>query len=200
MKILHIDSSIMGEHSVSRRLSAAAAVHLRAQHADAEYTHLDLVARPVPHLTGATMAALQSPEGHAPGTLDDLALGNAIIDQFLAADVVIFGVGLYNFSVPSQLKTWIDRIMVPGRTFRYTPHGPQGITPHKRIIIAISRGGDYNQSPQIKAMEHCETYLQTVFAIIGIPDIEFVIAEGVSVSDDARQNAINKTLGEIAAL
>lgn len=200
MKILHIDSSIMGERSVSRQLSTAAAARLRAQHVDAEYTHIDLADEPVPHLTGATMAALHNPEGHAPATLDDLALGNAILDQFLAADVVIFGVGLYNFSVPSQLKTWIDRIMIPGRTFRYTPHGPQGITPHKRIIIAISRGGDYSQSPQIKAMEHCETYLQTVFAIIGIPNIEFVIAEGVSVSDDARQIAINKTLGEIAAL
>ena len=148
MTILKIDSSITGETSVSRQLTSAVIDQLKAQQPGAEIVTRDLAAAPLDHLTLA-------------------ALGDStVLDQFLAADRVVIDAPMYNFGIPSQLKAWIDRITIAGKTFRYTPEGrPEGLAGDKRVIVAISRGGFYDVGD---AMEHVETYLRDVLGFLGI--------------------------------
>ena len=118
------------------------------------------------------------------------AVSEQLVSQFLAADVVVIGAPFYNFSIPSQLKAWVDRIAQPGRTFRYTANGPEGLATGKTVIIAPSRGGVYSTSEGGRAMEHQESYLQTVLGFFGITDVRFVRAEGVGMGDQAKAAAL----------
>lgn len=180
MTILHVDSSILAENSVSRRLTHAIVDRLATGDPTETIRYRDLVVDSVPHAT--------------------IGAENAQVDDFLAADTVVIGAPMYNFTVPSQLKAWIDSILVAGRTFRYTPEGiVEGLTGPKRIIIAISRGGLYGVGSGQEAAEHVETYLRAVFAFIGLRP-EFVIAEGVQLGPDARAVAVENALSEVAAL
>jgi FMN-dependent NADH-azoreductase len=202
MNILHIDSSILGGNSISRKLSADVVSKLRADSQDVAVTYRDLAASPVPHLSGAYLAALQSAEvEHEPALQADLAIGSTALEEFLAADTVVIGTGLYNFSIPSQLKAWIDRILVAGKTFRYGADGrPQGLAGSKRVILAIARGGFYGPDSPIAAFEHAETYLRTAFGFIGISNLEVIVAEGVAVGPEQRSAAIASAERQIAAL
>ncbi len=185
MKLLHLDSSILGENSVSRSVSAAVAGQLRNAHPDLQATYRDLVARPLPHLT---LEALADP---------------TYVDEFLAADVVVIGAGMYNFGLPSQLKAWIDRVAIAGKTFRYTEAGPQGLAGGKRVIVALARGGFYGSGTGAEAMEHAETYLRGVFGFMGVTDVEFIIAEGIATGPQQRQTALAGALaaaGKVAPL
>ena len=158
MKLLHIDTSIQGGNSVSRRVSAAIVDRLRETIPNLVVTYRDLASAPLPHLS--------VPPGSPQGAEAD---GQAAIEEFLAADIVVIGAPMYNFTIPSQLKAWIDRILVAGKTFRYSDHGVEGLAGDKRVIIAISRGGLYGTGMPSEAAEHVETYLRTVFAFIGSP-------------------------------
>jgi len=186
MKLLHIDSSILGEASVSRQISAAIADALRAAHPSAEFAYRDLAADPVPHLTLATLPAAN------PDALADL-------QQFQAADIVVIGAPMYNFTIASQLKAWIDRILVVGETFAYDETGPTGLATGKRVIIAVSRGGHYGPGTPAESLEHLETYLRGVFGFIGITP-EFVAADGLARGPEQRAAAIEHALGLIPAL
>jgi FMN-dependent NADH-azoreductase len=126
------------------------------------------------------------------------AASQAVLDEFLAADVVVIGAPMYNFAIPSQLKAWIDRIAVPGKTFQYGANGPEGLMGAKRVIVVLSRGGFYGAETPMAAFEHVERYLRTVFGFIGVTP-EFVLAEGVSVPD-ARQPALDAALKAVAEL
>lgn len=142
MNVLHIDSGILGDHSVSRRLTAAIAADIEADHPDARFVYRDLVAAPVAHLSGSHLMAASAAPGEVSATLaTDVADGAVILEQFLAADTVIVGAPMYNFSIPSQLKAWIDRIAVAGKTFRYGENGPEGLAKGKKVIIVSTRGG-----------------------------------------------------------
>ncbi|HYZ62057.1 MAG TPA: FMN-dependent NADH-azoreductase [Acetobacteraceae bacterium] len=201
MNLLHIDSSILGGNSVSRKLSASIVARLKAAAPDAKVSYRDLGQSPVPHLSGAYLLAAQSVEGeHEPALKADLALGNAVLREFLVADTVVIGVAFYNFSIPSQLKAWIDRILVAGQTFRYGANGPEGLAGGKRVILAIARGGFYGPGAPTEAFEHAETYLRAALGFIGITDPEVVIAEGVAVGPEQRQAAITGAEQRIAAL
>lgn len=201
MNLLHLDSSILGANSVSRALSAAVVARLRETHPGLTQTYRDLAAHPVPHLSGAYLAAAQSTEGaHEPALQADLALGSAVMEEFLAADIVVIGVGLYNFTVPTQLKAWIDRIAVAGKTFRYTEKGPEGLVGGKRVILAIARGGLYGPGMPAAPLEHGETYLRAVFGFLGVFTPEVIVAEGVAMGPDAREAAVAGALARIAAL
>ncbi|HET8899167.1 MAG TPA: NAD(P)H-dependent oxidoreductase [Rhodanobacteraceae bacterium] len=184
MNLLHIDSSALGAQSISRQLSAAVVAHWRRHHPNAQVRYRDLAAAPVPHW-------LPTADGRAP----DL-LGRALLDEFLAADVVVVGAPMYNFGIPSQLKAWIDRLAVPGETFRYTAQGPQGLAGGKRIIVASSRGGLYSNGAAA-ATDFQEPYLRTVFGFFGIRDVEFIRAEGVALGVEQRQQAIEAALASI---
>jgi FMN-dependent NADH-azoreductase len=200
-KLLHLDSSILGDQSVSRTLSAAVVAKLKASHAGLQITYRDLANTPVPHLTGLTLAASRGAEVPRNAALDaDLNLGNAVLDEFLAADIVVLGLGFYNFGIPSQVKAWVDRIAVAGKTFRYTEKGPEGLAGGKRVIITIARGGYYGPGTPAHALEHAETYLRGVFHFLGIRDIEVVAAEGMAVGPDVRQASIAQAQAHISAL
>jgi FMN-dependent NADH-azoreductase len=202
VNILHIDSSILGLNSVSRKLSADVMARLHAAHPEAAVTYRDLGKSPLPHLSGFTLMAAQSPEGdHEPAIKADLALGGAVMQEFLNADIVVIGVAFYNFTVSSQLKAWIDRIVIVGQTFRYGPEGrPVGLAGGKRVILAIARGGFYGPGAPAAPYEHAESYLRAIFGFLGVTDMEFVIAEGLAVGPDQRAAAISGAETQIAAL
>lgn len=190
MNVLHIDSGILGDHSVSRRLTAAIAAQLKSDHPEATIVYRDLVAEPAAHLSGAhLMAANARPEDVDAKLAAEVADGAKILEQFLAADTVIIGAPMYNFSLPSQLKAWIDRIAVSGKTFRYSESGPEGLAGGKKIIVVSTRGGHYSEGPAA-AMDHQESYLKAVLGFLGVTDIEFVRAEGLNISADRKQYAI----------
>jgi FMN-dependent NADH-azoreductase len=192
MNILHVDSSILGPHSISRDLSAAAVARLSALHPEAAIAYRDLAADPLSHLSGEGVAALMTGQAHE--------RDSAALDEFLAADVVVIGVALYNFTVSSQLKAWIDRLFVPGKTFRYTAAGPEGLAGDKKVILVIARGGIYAPGTPGRDAEHAETWLRTVFGTFGVTNLEVIVAEGLKVSDDLRDAAIAQAKGEIAEL
>lgn len=200
MKLLHIDASILGGNSVSRQLSAAAVERLRQTNPGIEVTYRDITSTPLAHLTGAHLAAAQ---GAAPEALDvreDVAASQAVLDEFLAADIVVIGAPMYNFTIPSQLKAWIDRILVAGKTFKYTDKGVNGLAAGKRVIVTISRGGFYGADTPAAAGEHLETYLRWVFGFIGIHDPEIIVAEGIQVSPEHREKAMANALQAATSL
>jgi len=201
MNLLHLDSSVLGGNSVSRALSAAVVARLRAAHPGLAETYRDLAAEPLPHLSGAYLAAAHGASGeHEPGLQADLALGSQVLEEFLAADIVVIGTALYNFTVPTQLKAWIDRIAIAGKTFRYTEKGPEGLAGGKRVILAISRGGFYGPGAPAASFEHAETYLRAVFAFLGIANPEVVVAEGIAIGAEQREKSISAALARIAEL
>jgi len=187
MKVLHIDSSILGEGSASRALTREIVGRLRAQHPDAEVTYLDLAAEALPHLSGKSLARSDETEA---------ARSAAALEEFLAADVLVIGAPIYNFSIPSQLKAWIDRISVAGKTFRYTASGPEGLAGGKQVIVAMARGGVSSAQPQ---GEFGESYLKFLFAFLGIQDVRFVRAEGLAISPEHRAASLAAARAAIAA-
>jgi FMN-dependent NADH-azoreductase len=190
MKLLHIDSSVLGSHSVSRQVSAAIVDRLRQATPGLEVVYRDLTLTPLAHLSGPYFAATQgaTPE---PALLQDLAAGQAVLDEFLAADIVVLGAPMYNFTIPSQLKAWIDRILVAGKTFKYdAAQGPKGLAGDKRVIVAVSRGGFYGAGTPAAVGEHLETYLRWVFGFIGVTNPEFISADGVGVGPEHREKAL----------
>lgn len=201
MKLLHLDSSVLGPYSVSRDLSASIVKTLSEKTAGLDVTYRDLAANPLPHLSGLTLAAAMGnyDASNDEATKADLALGGEVLEQFLTSDVVVIGVGFYNFGIPSQLKAWIDRISVAGKTFKYGAAGPEGLCGGKRVIVAISRGGIYSQGPAAP-LEHAETYLKGVFTFLGITDLEFVVAEGVNMGEEAKAAAVKGAKESIATL
>ncbi|WP_152048631.1 FMN-dependent NADH-azoreductase [Aureimonas psammosilenae] len=200
MKLLHLDSSILGDNSVSRALSAAVVEHLRSGAPGIDVTYRDLVAEPIGHLTGRYLAG-QSPEvQHDQALQEDLALGGRVLEEFLAADTVVIGVALYNFAVASQLKAWIDRILVAGKTFRYGPNGAEGLAGGKRVVLTVSRGGFYGVGTPHQSFEHAETYMRAALAFIGITNPNVIIAEGIAIGPDQRQASVAKALEEIGRL
>ena len=190
MKLLHIDTSILGANSASRQVSAKVVERLKAVTPNLSVTYRDLAAEPLSHLSGAHLAAGQ---GVVPESLElqkDITAGQTALDEFLDADIVVIGAPMYNFTMPSQLKAWIDRIAVNGKTFRYTAAGPEGLAGNKRVIVAISRGGYYGAGAPTAAFEHLETYLKGVFAFIGVTNPEFIIAEGLNIGPEQREKAM----------
>ncbi|HEX7913276.1 MAG TPA: NAD(P)H-dependent oxidoreductase [Paraburkholderia sp.] len=199
MKLLHIDSSILGHGSVSRDLSADVVATFKGRHPELTLTRLDLAATPIGHLTAAHLAAAQgAPVDEA--LKADVALGQIALEDFLAADIVVIGAPMYNLGVPSQLKAWIDRISVAGKTFRYGEHGPVGLCGGKKLVISSSRGGVYSGASPAAAYDHQETYLKAAFGFLGIADITFIRAEGVAMGEEARSDAMASAKKDTAAL
>jgi FMN-dependent NADH-azoreductase len=184
MNLLHLDASVLGAQSASRELTAAIVAGWQAAHPGARVAYRDLAADPLPHLDGQALAKADPARAAA----DEKAL-----QDFLAADVVVVGAPMYNFSIPSQLKAWIDRIAVAGRTFRYTAEGPQGLAGGKRVIVASTRGGIHGGA----ASDFVEPYLKHVFGFLGIDDVEFVTAEGLAYGPEHREKAMGRALASL---
>lgn len=186
MNILHIDSSILGADSITRHLSARTVARLLAANPDAHVEHRDLGENPIGHLTGA-----------------DFAVRGKIVDpvlvQFKAADVVVIGSPMYNWSISSQLKAWIDRIAVAGETFAYSPQGPKGLAGGKRVIVLTGRGSSLLDE-RYAGLDHQEPYLQALFRFLGIDDVTFIHAQGTALAPDARAAIVAATEVEIERL
>lgn len=200
-QLLHIDSSVLGPNSVSRQVSAAIVARLRQITPGLEVTYRDVAAEPLSHLSGTHIAIAHGTPVEDAAVQVDVAAGQAALEEFLRADIVVIGAPMYNFSIPSQLKAWIDRIMVPGKTFQYGAGGPEGLAGDKRVIVAVSRGGYYGDAP-MTALEHLETYLRGVFGFIGVTALEFIAADGIMIGPEQRDKAVAtalRTAGDLAA-
>jgi len=174
MKLLHIDSSILGNQSASRQLTASIVASLTKTDATAEVVYHDLAAEPPGHLTGAQFAALRGVEPQDEATMREADRNSKMLGDFLVADVVVIGAPMYNFSLPSQLKAWLDRLAVPGKTFRYTATGVEGLVNGKRVIVASSRGGFHSEGYPTAVLDHQESYLKVMLAFIGVTDLTFI--------------------------
>lgn len=181
MKILHLDSSIQGVGSASRVVSAAVIEQLRSADPTLTVDYRDLATAPLSHLTLDTFTDVE---------------GRGILAEFQAANIVVIGAALYNFTIPSQLKAWIDRILVAGETFRYGENGPEGLAGDKRVIVALARGGIYSEGSPFASFEHAESLLRNVFAFIGVTRSEFIIAEGLNMGEEARQASLTAALDQ----
>jgi len=200
MLLLHVNASILSEQSVSRQLTAAIVQRFTDTDPSLQVTAYDLVSQPVGHLSNAEFLAFQGLEPEAPDARQAVAGNAGILNDFLAADVVVIGAPMYNFSLPSQLRTWLDRLAVPGRTFRYTESGVEGLAAGKRVIIASTRGGLYGEGTPMAMLDHQETYLRGFFGFLGITDITFVRAEGLAFGPDARAAAISAAVADVQQL
>ncbi|NTJ44787.1 FMN-dependent NADH-azoreductase [Agrobacterium larrymoorei] len=199
MKLLHIDSSISGEKSVSRLLSHAVVDHFKKLNPGLIVTYRDVVANPLDHLA------------NEPGSEDsdrliylhrrrDEALSRQVLEEFLDANIIVIGVGLYNLSVASQLKAWIDRIVIPEQTFKFSAEGADGLCSDKRVILAVARGQYYRQSVFLAPTEHAEAYLRSIFAFLDIEEVDVVVAEGLATGTMRKLDIINDALRNIRQL
>jgi FMN-dependent NADH-azoreductase len=173
MKLLHIDSSILGPQSASRELSAAITARWQDTIPDLQVTYRDLDGAPLAHVSARSLAGTDAAE------TDEAARA---LQEFLDADVVVIGAPMYNFGIASTLKAWIDRLAVAGKTFQYTANGVEGLAGGKKVILASTRGGFHQQS----GGDFQEPYLRYLFGFFGITDVEIVRAEGLAVSPDHR--------------
>ncbi|HEY9279066.1 MAG TPA: NAD(P)H-dependent oxidoreductase [Eoetvoesiella sp.] len=202
MKLLHVDSSITGAGSVSRQLTKQIVAQWRAIHPNAEVERLDLAVSAPSHLSADSIGFRLPPSTE---TLTDVQrrenqLSEELVSQFLAADVIVIGAPLYNFTIPTQLKAWIDRLAQAGRTFKYTENGPVGLAGDKTVIIASSRGGIYSTSEAGRAMEHQESFLKTILGFFGITDVRVVRAEGLNMGEETKAQALAAAELDISGL
>jgi FMN-dependent NADH-azoreductase len=195
VNVLHVDASILGERSVSRSVSAAVVARLRGGRTGVRVVYRDVAADPLPQFSGRLLAAAASPAEQPDEVRRDAAALAAAVEEVLGADVIVVGAPMYNFGIPSQLKSWIDALAVPGKTFRYADGGVQGLLGDKRVVIVSSQGGFYAAGTPMASFEHQESHLTSFFRFVGVADIRVVRAEGVRVSDgsaDRIQSALRQ--------
>nr|WP_294918095.1 NAD(P)H-dependent oxidoreductase [uncultured Neokomagataea sp.] len=200
-KLLHIDSSILGDHSTGRALTAEVVAHFKAKEPGLEVTYRDVVAQPLAHLDIEIFSQLGKDIPADAARHDEHVASAKVLEEFEAADIIVIGTPLYNFGVPTQLKAWIDRIMIAGRTFRYVPTGIEGLVGQKKIVLVGTRGGIYEAGTPAAAFEHEISYLKSVFLSLSQTDITAIIAEGLARNGGANRDTILAAAKEqIAAL
>jgi FMN-dependent NADH-azoreductase len=198
---LHIDSSPLGDRSVSRKLTAKILQELKEAHPNSQIVTRDLGTSPMPHLNGLTLGSFFTPPEQRNAALHEaVKLSDQAIDEVLKADIIVIGAPMWNFGIPSALKAWIDHIVRAGRTFRYGAAGPESLLPKgKKVIIVSSRGGVYSAGP-MKMMDYQETYLTAVLGFIGLTDISFVRAEGIAMGPEAAAAALHAAEAQLGAV
>jgi FMN-dependent NADH-azoreductase len=200
MNILQINSSARADGSQSSRLASRIVERVQASLSDpsaATVTVRDLGRTPHPELNESALQALFTPESQrTPEQAARVALDDALIAELKAADVVVLGVPMYNFGVPAPLKNWIDAIARVKVTFQYTANGPEGLLQGKKVYIALTRGGQYRNTPSDTQVP----YLRTVLSFLGMTDIQFVYAEGLSMGPEAEEQALASARAQIDAL
>ena len=200
MKLLQVDSSVLGSASASRALTAEVTAEWLRANAGTAVEVLDLARDTPNHFDANSLGAKVGVQSEQTDLQKhENAVSERLVSQFLAADVIVVGAPLYNFSVPTQLKAWIDRLAQPGRTFKYGEKGPVGLAAGKTVIVVSTRGGVYSTSAGGQAMEHQESYLKTVFGFFGITDVRIVRAEGLAMGEATKSAAIAAARAQIAA-
>ncbi|MEW7855328.1 FMN-dependent NADH-azoreductase [Pseudomonas chlororaphis] len=196
MKLLHIDSSILGDNSASRQLSESVVKAWKSADASVEVTYRDLAADAISHFSSATLVAAGTPaEVRNAAQQHEAELSASTLAEFQAADAVVIAAPMYNFTIPTQLKAWIDRIAVAGQTFRYTEAGPEGLCGGKKVVVVSTSGGLH--VGQATGVAH-EDYLKVLFGFLGITDIEFVRAHGLAYGDEVRNKALSDARTQIS--
>jgi FMN-dependent NADH-azoreductase len=198
--ILHIDSSVRSQGSLTRQLGAEVIAKLQAANPAATVVTRDVVSNPLPHLTEQHIGAFFTPaEQRNAEQAYAIKTSDALVDELLAADTIVIGAPMYNFSITSGLKAWIDHIARVGRTFQYGANGPQGLVTGKKVIVVVASGGVYSEGPAA-AYDHVTTYLRAALGFLGMTDVSFVIAEGVSMGEEAVAKAQTKARTQIDAI
>lgn len=195
MNILHIDSAITGDASVSRKLTADIVAKLTASNPDATVTHRDLNDG-VPAIDSAWFEAVRlAPESPTPEQQRLIAISDAYLAEVQAADVLVIGLPVYNFNLPAQLKNWLDQIARAGKSFRYTAEGPEGLLTGKRAIIAYSAAG----TPMGSDLDHASGYIRFMLGFLGITDVDFVAADRLAMDREAGLARAQDALEKLAA-
>lgn len=196
MKLLHIDSSILGDNSASRQLSREVVEAWKATEPSLEVVYRDLAADAIAHFSAATLVAAGTPEDMRDAAQAfEAKLSAETLEEFLAADAVVIGAPMYNFTVPTQLKAWIDRVAVAGKTFRYTEAGPEGLCGDKKVILVSTAGGLHVGQPTGAGHEE---FLKVFLGFIGVTDLEIVRAHGLAYGPEHRSQAIDAAQAQIA--
>ncbi|WP_374537676.1 FMN-dependent NADH-azoreductase [Chitinimonas taiwanensis] len=198
MKLVHIDSSILGDASASRQLSREVVNAWHAAQPDLQVSYRDLAGDALAQFSGFTLGANGTPaELRDAAQAHEAALSESVLNEFLAADAIVIGAPMYNFAIPSQLKAWIDRVTVAGKTFKYGANGPEGLAGGKRVIIVSTAGGNHVGQPSAAAHED---YLKFVLGFVGISNVQVVHAHGLSMGPEAREAAFTQARQQIDAL
>ncbi len=197
--ILVLNSSVSGEASVSRLLVADAVTELTQRDPSAKLVFRDLAANPIPHLTPETVAGVRA-QATTPAEQAARALSDELIAELRAADVIVIGAPMYNFSIPTTLRSWFDHVLRAGETFSYSEAGPKGLLPGKKVIVVESRGGLYSEGPG-QAIDFQEPYLRQLLGFVGLADdLTFIRAEKIGYGPDARDQALADSRAELAKL
>ena len=198
--ILHIDSSARQTDSLSRQLGAELVAKLQAVNPAATVVRRDVAQNPLPHITEQLIGAFFTPaEQRNADQAYAIKTSDALVDELLAADTIVIGTPMYNFSVASTLKAWIDHIARVGRTFQYGANGPEGLVTGKKVYVVVASGGVYSTGPAA-GYDHVTTYLGAALGFIGMTDVTFIRAEGVAMGEAALADAIANARSQIAAI
>lgn len=199
-KLLHINSSVRNQGSVSRQMTGEFIEKWKNTHPNDEVIERDLAAAPIPHLNEQMMGAFFTPaEQRTPEQNAVVKISDTLLEELFAADVIVIGAPMYNFSVASSLKAWIDHVARAGITFKYTSSGPVGLVQNKKVYVFTSRGGVYSEGPGMN-MDFHETYLRGVLSFMGMNDVTFVHTEGLGMGQEAVDRAMAHTRKAIAEL
>jgi FMN-dependent NADH-azoreductase len=191
--VLYINSSVRNSGSLSRQLSAEFIAKWQAANPSDSIVERDLAANPVPHLTEQMMGAFFTPaEQRNAEQAHIVKVSDTLVDELFAADVIVIGAPMYNFSVPSSLKAWIDHVARAGRTFQYTANGPEGLLKGKKVYVFTASGGVYSEGGAV-AFDHLTTFLRSVLGFIGLTDVQFIRAEGVAMGEQAVADTLAKS-------
>jgi len=197
--LLHLDSSARTSGSISRQLTASFAEQWQAKNPGGKIIHRDLASDALPHITEALLGAYFTPaENRNAQQAELIKQSDALVDELLSVDTLVIGVPMYNFAPPSTLKTWIDHVFRAGRTFRYTENGPVGLVTGKKAIVILTRGGKYSEGP-MEALDFQGKYIKSALGFIGITDVELVVAEGVSMGEEAIKQSVASAQEKIGA-
>jgi FMN-dependent NADH-azoreductase len=200
--ILHIDSSPRGDRSHSRQLAQQFITAWQPFHPEDTMLYRDLRQSPIPHITEEWIAAdFTPPEARTAEMKDVIALSQELVDEFLSAARCVFSVPMYNFSVPSNFKAYIDQIVRVGRTFTVVRDGEwKGLVEGKKVLFITTRGGDYSANSPIAEWDCQEPFLRTAFKFIGVTDIQFIHANGLDAGEEAKQRGLSTAQAEIQKL
>lgn len=191
--LLYVTSSLFGENSTSRRIAGEFIASWQQAHPGTQVIERDLVADAIPHLSLDTLSSLATSEAErSPAQAAAAAYADALVDELEAADTIVLAVPMYNFSIPSTLKAWIDHVARAGRTFRYTEAGPQGLLGGKKVYIVTGRGGVYSGESAARSFDFQEPYLRAVLGFLGLDDITLIHVEGLKLGPEAAQSGLER--------
>lgn len=191
--LLQIKSSIFADHGNSSQLASHFVTQWQQAHPHSEVIVRDLSSDPIPHLDAEQAGAFFTPEAERNDSQRRLVVkSDTLIEEIRSADALVLGVPMYNFAVPTQLKSWLDQLARAGVTFKYTDQGPVGLLENKPVIVFAARGGLYAHTEN----DHQAPFLKQFFGFLGLKDVTFIYAEGVNMGEGAKDRALTQARAE----